>query len=402
MFRPKPLTVKELNMYVKTLVDRDEFLNNVYVKGEISNFKRHYTGHLYFTLKDGESLIKCVMFKSYTQNVLFEPKDGMAVLILGTVAVYERDGIYQIYVKGMEPDGIGALHAAYEQLKEKLESKGMFDSKYKKPIPMLPKSIGVVTSKTGAVIRDIINVTTRRLPNVNIKLYPAAVQGAGAAETIVKGIQYFNENKNVDLIIIARGGGSLEDLWPFNEEITANAIFESELPIISAVGHETDFTIADFVADLRAPTPSAAGELAVPDRNEVIWKLQNINRRLSLALTKKLEGMNHRFQKVMNSKYMKNPLDTLSEKRILVDNLIKKLENYMTLEVKNKKINLVKQVTALETLSPLKTLIRGYAIVENEEGKMIKSAKQLKLDDEIKITLNDGKIKAKVIQENTL
>ena len=267
---------------------------------------------------------------------------------------------------------------------------------------MLPKSIGVVTSKTGAVIRDIINVTTRRLPNVNIKLYPAAVQGAGAAETIVKGIQYFNENKNVDLIIIARGGGSLEDLWPFNEEITANAIFESELPIISAVGHETDFTIADFVADLRAPTPSAAGELAVPDRNEVIWKLQNINRRLSLALTKKLEGMNHRFQKVMNSKYMKNPLDTLSEKRILVDNLIKKLENYMTLEVKNKKINLVKQVTALETLSPLKTLIRGYAIVENEEGKMIKSAKQLKLNDEIKITLNDGKIKAKVIQENTL
>lgn len=397
MFRPKPLTVKELNMYVKTLVDRDEFLNNVYVKGEISNFKRHYTGHLYFTLKDGESLIKCVMFKSYTQNVLFEPKDGMAVLILGTVAVYERDGIYQIYVKGMEPDGIGALHAAYEQLKEKLESKGMFDAKYKKPIPMLPKSIGVVTSKTGAVIRDIINVTTRRLPNVNIKLYPAAVQGAGAAETIVKGIQYFNENRNVDLIIIARGGGSLEDLWPFNEEITANAIFESELPIISAVGHETDFTIADFVADLRAPTPSAAGELAVPDRNEVIWKLQNINRRLSLALTKKLEGMNHRFQKVMNSKYMKNPLDTLSEKQILVDNLIKNLENYMTLEVKNKKINLVKQVTALETLSPLKTLIRGYAIVENEEGKMIKSAKQLKFDDEIKITLNDGKIKAKVI-----
>lgn len=205
MFRPDPLSVKELNMYIKTLVDRDEFLNNVYVRGEISNFKKHYTGHLYFTLKDGDSLIKCVMFKSYTQNVLFEPKDGMAVLILGTVAVYERDGIYQIYVKGMEPDGVGALHAAYEQLKQKLEQKGMFDEKYKKSIPILPKSIGVVTSKTGAVIRDIINVTTRRLPNVNIKLYPAAVQGVGAAETIVNGIKYFNEEKNVDLIIIARG-----------------------------------------------------------------------------------------------------------------------------------------------------------------------------------------------------
>lgn len=397
MFRPEPMTVKELNMYVKTLVDRDEFLNNVYVKGEISNFKRHYTGHLYFTLKDGESLIKCVMFKSYTQNVLFEPKDGMAVLILGTVAVYERDGVYQIYVKGMEPDGVGALHAAYEQLKEKLEAKGMFDEKYKKEIPMLPKSIGVVTSKTGAVIRDIINVTTRRLPNVNIKLYPAAVQGVGAAETIVKGIKYFNENKNVDLIIIARGGGSLEDLWPFNEEITANAIFESELPIISAVGHETDFTIADFVADLRAPTPSAAGELAVPDRNEIIWKLQNINRRLSLSLTKKVEGMNNRYQKVMSSRVMKDPYNTLNERRLVIDNIIKNIEKCLTLEIKNKKISLVKNITALDTLSPLKTLLRGYTILEDNEGKVIKSVKQLKTDDEVRITLNDGTANARII-----
>ena len=397
MFRPEPLSVKELNMYIKTLVDRDEFLNNVYVKGEISNFKKHYTGHLYFTLKDGESLIKCVMFKSYTQNLLFEPKDGMAVLILGTVAVYERDGVYQIYVKGMEPDGVGALHAAYEQLKEKLEAKGMFDEKYKKPIPILPKSVGVVTSKTGAVIRDIINVTTRRLPNVNIKLFPAAVQGVGAAETIVKGIKYFNEARNVDLIIIARGGGSLEDLWPFNEEITANAIFESELPIISAVGHETDFTISDFVADLRAPTPSAAGELAVPDRNEVIWKLQNINRRLSLSLTKKVEGMHNRYQKIMSSKVMKNPLDQLNERRLMVDNIIKNLEKNITLELKNKKLNLIRNVTALEALSPLKTLIRGYSIIEDSNGVVIKSVKQLKSDDEVNITLNDGKARAIII-----
>ena len=397
MHRPEPLSVKELNLYIKTLVDRDEFLNNVYVRGEISNFKRHYTGHLYFTLKDGESLIKCVMFKSYTQNVIFEPKDGMAVLILGAVAVYERDGVYQIYVKGMEPDGVGALHAAYEQLKEKLQAKGMFDEKYKKRIPMLPSSIGVITSKTGAVIRDIINVTTRRLPNVNIKLYPAAVQGIGAAETIVKGIKYFNDNKNVDLIIIARGGGSLEDLWPFNEEITANAIFESELPIISAVGHETDFTIADFVADLRAPTPSAAGELAVPDRNEIIWKLQNINRRLSLALTKKVEGMNNRYQKVMNSRVMKNPIDGLNQRRLLLDNIIKNLEKNMDITFKDQKIKLVKYVTALETLSPLKTLIRGYSILEDQEGNVIKSVKQLKSEDKIKITLNDGNVNARII-----
>lgn len=396
MLRPEPLSVRELNMYVKTLVDRDEFLNNVYVRGEISNFKRHYTGHLYFTLKDKDALVKCVMFKSYTSNLMFEPQDGMSVLILGTVAVYERDGIYQIYAKGMEPDGVGALHAAYEQLKEKLEAKGMFDEAHKKPIPQLPKSIGVVTSKTGAVIRDIINVTTRRLPNVNIKLYPAAVQGVGAAETIVKGIKYFNENQNVDLIIIARGGGSLEDLWPFNEEITANAIYESKLPIISAVGHETDFTIADFVADLRAPTPSAAGELAVPDRNEVIWKLQNINRRLSLSLTKKVEGMKNRYQKVMNSRAMKNPFDTLNDKKLFIDNLIKNMQKSMELNLKNKKIELVKHVTALDALSPLKTLARGYSILEDEEGKVIKSVKQLSKDQEINIILGDGKSKAKI------
>ena len=275
-FRPTPLSVRELNLYVKDLVDRDDFLNNVYVKGEISNFKRHYTGHLYFTLKDKDSLIKCVMFKSYTSNIKFEPQDGMQVVILGQVAVYERDGVYQIYVKGMEQEGLGALYEAYEKLKAKLEAQGLFDESHKKEIPLLPKAIGVVTSKTGAVIKDIINVTTRRFPNVVIKLYPSAVQGVGAAETIVEGIKYFNKAKNVDTIIIARGGGSLEDLWPFNEEITAHAIYESEIPIISAVGHETDFTIADFVADLRAPTPSAAGELAVPDLEELKWKIQNI------------------------------------------------------------------------------------------------------------------------------
>lgn len=396
-FRPTPLSVKQLNLYIKDLIDRDDFLNNVYVKGEISNFKKHYTGHLYFTLKDGDALIKCVCFKSYTGNIKFDPQDGMQVLVFGQVAVYERDGVYQIYVKGMEQDGVGALYEAYEKLKNKLEEKGWFDEEIKKPIPFLPKAIGVVTSKTGSVIKDIINVTTRRYPNVNIKLYPAAVQGAGAYETICEGIRYFNEAKNVDTIIIARGGGSLEDLWPFNEEETAKAIYESEIPIISAVGHETDFTIADFVADLRAPTPSAAGELAVPDLEEVMWKLHNINRRLSLSLTKKVESMKARYQKAMQSKCMKDPLSMLNERKLKQDYLVKQLENSIKLEIKNKKLLLVKNAATLDSLSPLKTLIRGYSLVENAQGKIIKSTKELSKNEEIKITFSDGNLEAKVL-----
>lgn len=395
--RPTPLTVSQLNNYIKTLVDRDEFLNNVYIKGEISNFKRHYTGHLYFTLKDGDSLIKCVMFKTYTSYLKFEPEDGMSVLILGTVAVYERDGVYQIYAKGMEVDGLGALHVAYEKLKQKLEAQGMFDEKNKKKIPMLPKAIGVVTSKTGSVVKDIINVTTRRFPNVNIKIYPAAVQGAGAAETIVKGIEYFNFAKNVDTIIIARGGGSLEDLWPFNEEITANAIFNSEIPIISAVGHETDFTIADFVADLRAPTPSAAGELAVPDINEVTWKIANIKRSLSTLLNKKTENMRQEYAKLINSVVFKNPTGDIKRRILNVEGYSRRLESAIKLKNQNAKIALTKVISKLDGISPLKTLSRGYSIVEDVNGKVVKSVNDVKAEDEIKLILNDGTISAKVI-----
>lgn len=395
--RPTPLTVSQLNNYIKTLVDRDEFLNNVYIKGEISNFKRHYTGHLYFTLKDGDSLIKCVMFKTYTSYLKFEPEDGMSVLVLGTVAVYERDGVYQIYVKGMEVDGLGALHVAYEQLKQKLEAQGMFDEKNKKKIPMLPRAIGVVTSKTGSVIKDIINVTTRRFPNVNIKIYPAAVQGVGAAETIVKGIEYFNFAKNVDTIIIARGGGSLEDLWPFNEEITANAIFNSKIPIISAVGHETDFTIADFVADLRAPTPSAAGELAVPDINEVTWKITNIKRNLSTLLNKKTENMRKEYEKLMNSAVFKNPTGEIERRILNVEGYSRRLESSIKIKNQNTKINLTKVISKLDGISPLKTLSRGYSIIENSDGKVIKSINDVKEKDEIKLILSDGTIDAQVI-----
>ena len=396
MERPEPITVTALNKYIKNIVDNDEFLGMVYIRGEISNFKNHYTGHLYFTLKDETSLIKCVMFKTYTSNLNFTPKDGMSVVILGSVSVFERDGIYQIYVKGMEMDGVGALYAEYEKLKSKLAEEGLFDENKKKRIPMLPKSIGVITSKTGAVIRDIINVTTRRFPNVNIKLYPASVQGKGAAETIVKGLKYFNQARNVDVIIVARGGGSLEDLWPFNEEITARAIYESNIPVISAVGHETDFTIADFVADLRAPTPSAAGELAVPELNELIWKLGNIRKKMCLLLTQKLELMKNKYYSLMNSKVLKNPYDVLQQKTLTVEKFESELISNITIKIKDDKLKLIKIASSLDALSPLKTLARGYSIIEDENKNVITSVKEIKKDDIVSIVLADGSKEAVV------
>lgn len=396
MERPEPITVTALNKYIKNIVDNDEFLGMVYIRGEISNFKNHYTGHLYFTLKDETSLIKCVMFKTYTSNLNFTPKDGMSVVILGSVSVFERDGVYQIYVKGMEMDGVGALYAEYERLKSKLTGEGLFDENKKKKIPMLPKSIGVITSKTGAVIRDIINVTTRRFPNVNIKLYPASVQGKGAAETIVNGLKYFNQARNVDVIIVARGGGSLEDLWPFNEEITARAIYESNIPVISAVGHETDFTIADFVADLRAPTPSAAGELAVPELNELIWKLGNIRKKMCLLLTQKLELMKNKYYSLMNSKVLKNPYDVLQQKTLTVEKFESELISNITIKIKDDKLKLIKIASSLDALSPLKTLARGYSIIEDENKNVITSVKEIKKDDIVSIVLADGSKEAVV------
>ena len=391
-----PITVTDLNKYIKEKIDKDEMLNNVLVKGEISNYKHHYTGHLYFTLKDENSLIKCIMFKSFASNLKFEPKDGMKVTIFGTVSVFERDGIYQIYCKAMQEDGLGSLYKAYEELKAKLEKEGLFDQSHKKKIPLMPKCIGVLTSNTGAVIRDIINVSTRRNPNVYIKLLPVPVQGAGAAEKIVDAIKTMNEKKLADVIILARGGGSLEDLWPFNEEIVARAIYDSELPVISAVGHETDFTIADFVADLRAPTPSAAAELAVPNISDLILKLEGYNNRYKLALKKKVEFMKLRYEKCMNSRVFKEPLQKINEKYILIDMKVKSIQNSMTAIYNKKKTEMVKHVAKLDGLSPLKTLTRGYSIVQMD-GKVISSVSQLKKDDEIDIRLTDGISRAKIL-----
>ena len=394
--KPEPISVTELNKYIKDKVAGDEFLNNVYVKGEISNFKHHYTGHMYFTLKDGTSLIKCIMFKTANATLNFTPRDGMKVLILGTVAVYERDGVYQIYCKAMKEDGIGSLYQAYEELKRKLEEQGYFNINHKKKIPFMPQTIGVLTSKTGAVIRDIINVSTRRNPNVHIKLYPVPVQGEGAGEKIADAINFMNENKLADVLIIARGGGSLEDLWPFNEEIVAHAIYNSEIPIISAVGHETDFTIADFVADLRAPTPSAAAELAVADIEEVKEKLNTYNSRAKLALKKKIEYMRLLYEKTMQSSAFTNPTQRINEYYIALDNTVKSLENAINIKMKDERSKSTEIITKLDALSPLKTLTRGYCLAE-KDGAIINSAKSLNKDDEITIKFSDGIKNAKVL-----
>ncbi len=395
-----PITVEELNQYIKNKIDGDEVLNNVYVKGEISNCKLHYTGHIYFTLKDEKSLIKCVMFKSYTPHLTFIPKDGMKVFVLGSVSVFERDGVYQIYCKAMRQDGIGSLYEAYEKLKSKLELEGLFDESHKVKIPMYPKTIGVLTSSTGSVIRDIINVSTRRNPNVHIRLLPVPVQGPGACEKIAEGIRKMNEEKLADVLIVGRGGGSLEDLWPFNEEIVARAIYDSEIPIISAVGHETDFTIADFVSDLRAPTPSAGAELAVPNIQDVIYNIDSYNNRLKVELKRKIEIMKMRYEKCMTRRVFKEPLQRLNEKYMILDSTIKGIISSTKKNLESKKTEFLKTTTKIDALSPLKTLTRGYCITQ-KNSKIISKTNDLMVGDYINIKYIDGDADAKILKVNS-
>lgn len=391
-----PITVEELNKYIKQKVDGDEFLNNVYVKGEISNFKLHYTGHMYFTLKDDKSLVKCIMFRSYAPHLSFSPKDGMKVMVFGSVSVYERDGVYQIYCKAMKQDGVGTLFEAYEKLKAQLKEEGLFDELHKKTIPKYPKTIGVLTASTGAVIRDIINVSTRRNPNVHIRLLPVAVQGKKSAGQIVEGIELMNDKHLADVIILGRGGGSLEDLWPFNEEVVARAIYKSEIPIISAVGHETDYTISDFVADLRAPTPSAAAELAVPNIADVINTLDSYENRYKIALNKKVVLMKLNYEKCMQRRAFSNPLQRINEHLVTLDMLTKQNISNINKILVNKKVEFTKNTTKLDTLSPLKTLNRGYSITE-KDGKIVKKADELNSGDTITIRFIDNLKKAKII-----
>lgn len=386
----KVYSVGQVNRYIKSVLENDRLLKVLMIKGEISNFKAHYSGHLYFTLKDEQSSIKCVMFKPYAIKLKFNPKDGDSVIISCSVGVFERDGAYQLYVNDMQPDGIGQLYLAYEQLKEKLEKEGLFDSKYKKRIPYMPSCIGVLTSKTGSVIRDIINVSTRRFPKVKIKIIPVAVQGEGASKTIADGIKKFNELKNVDVIIVARGGGSIEDLWPFNEEIVARSVFESDIPIISAVGHETDFTICDFVADLRAPTPSAAAEIAIPNYSDIIFKLDNIRDKLKKALSMMIVIKRKKLEFLENSRGFRKPIDMINQYRMILDSYIKNLQKDIKMKFQSSIAKYEKTVMQLDSISPLKTLSRGYSIIQDEKGNTIKTIKTLKKGDVIGIVLKDG------------
>ena len=389
----KIYTVSQINKYIKLIFDKDEFLNNISISGEITNFKAHYTGHFYFTLKDDTSTIKCVMFKSFASLVKFKPQDGMKVTINGQVSVFERDGTYQIYCKTMTPDGLGDLYLAYEQLKKKLQLEGLFNPEHKKQIPFLPKRVGVITSRTGAVIRDIINVSTRRYDKVDLLVYPAAVQGVNVSSTVIKGLEAFNKLNNVDVIIIARGGGSSEDLFGFNDEALARKIFESNIPVISAVGHETDFTICDFVSDLRAPTPSAAAELVYPQYVDIVNKILLNKKRNLNAIKNYIERRRQYVERLKASKLEKVPLDKINKYRMLIDSNIKDGYNILKLRVEKYKSKTIQCITKLDALSPLKTLTRGYSVVENEERKVVKSIKDVSKDDRLNIILNDGKIK---------
>ncbi len=383
---PRVGTVSQINNYVKKILDNNKILNNVWVKGEISNFKHHYSGHIYLTLKDEGGVLKGVMFRSAAQGLTFTPSDGMKVMARGRVSVYEAGGAYQLYIEEMIPDGVGELYVAYEKLKKQLAEEGLFDESRKKPIPKFPSAVGVVTAATGAAVRDIINVITRRCPMTKIIVYPAQVQGAGAAQSVVRAIEYFNNENNVDTIIAGRGGGSIEDLWAFNEEITARAIFASKIPVISAVGHETDFTIADFVADLRAPTPSAAAEVAVPSSAEISNMLQNQKARLSEAVLKQTERRRLRLAAIK----LKSPSERIQENSQRLDHITKRMEQGFKLKIESKKRVLGNVTAKIDAMSPLKVLSRGYAIPVENDGTVIRSAAQMESGREFTLKMTDG------------
>jgi exodeoxyribonuclease VII large subunit len=396
----KIFCVSEINKYINRLILKDFALSNISIKGEISNLTYHYSGHLYFTIKDEKSKIKAVMFRNEAQFLNFSLENGMKVILKGRIGVYERDGVYQIYVNEIDLDGIGSLYIAFEKLKKKLENEGLFDNSYKKNIPFLPKNICVITSKTGAVIEDIINVTKRRFENVNILLLPVTVQGRNAKTTIVSAIECANKYNLGDVIILARGGGSLEELWAFNEEIVARSIFDSTIPVISAVGHETDFTISDFVADVRAPTPSAAAEIVVPVKDVLVKSLIRMDLSLKNSLKRilaikrlKLErlqkyGLDKYSKNIINNEKMK--LDGLNSRYIIC---IKNIFN-------NKKMNYLNLFGKFEVLSPYKIMKKGYSIIEKEKSKIvIKDEDQVKENENIIINLSKGKLYCKVLKK---
>ncbi len=392
----KIFSVSDLNNRIKAILDSDSTLRNVCVKGELSNYKVYPSGHHYFTLKDSESSIRCVMFKGSALKLRFRPESGMGVILIGKVSVYPRDGAYQLYCEEMRPDGVGDLYVAYEQLKAKLAAEGLFDKAHKKPIPRFPATIAVITSGAGAAVRDIIRVAGKRWPMAKIIVMPVRVQGTEAPAEIRGAIAYANRYKVAELIITGRGGGSIEDLWAFNDERVARAIYDSEIPVISAVGHEPDVTIADFVADLRAATPSNGAELAVPDADELRQYLDSVDIRSRQALKKKLEIYRRSLRELASRPVMKSPTGYIELKRIEAERLSERLTAVQERRLAHLRRNYVAYAASLDALSPLKVLARGYAVPSGEDGKVLRSTENVQIGDKIDLTLADGKIQCRV------
>lgn len=385
------LSVSQLNRYIKMNFDADENLANIFISGEISNFTNHYrTGHLYFTLKDDSAAVRAVMFNSSAKRLKFMPEDGMKVIARGRVSVYEASGQYQLYVDDMQPDGVGALNLAYEQLKEKLQKEGLFSEHHKKPLPPYPEKVGVITSPTGAAVRDIINVLGRRFPYAEIVFCPVLVQGEGAHLQLTDAVNLFNSERAADVIIIGRGGGSIEDLWEFNDEGLARAVYNSDIPVISAVGHETDFTICDFVADMRAPTPSAAAELAVPDANELQYALSALKNRMFLNVSSRIADRRSRLEYLTSKGALKSPDEMLSNRSQRLDTAFSKMLSSYENRIGGKKVEFISAATALSKLDPMSVLMRGFAFVSDKNGKNVYSSQALAKGDKINVRFHDG------------
>lgn len=389
---PLVLSVSQLNRYVKSRMDADENLFNVFLVGEISNFTDHYkTGHFYFSLKDEEAQIKAVMFRQNALKVKFRPENGLRVIVRGRVSLYEAAGSYQVFVDDMQPDGVGALNLAFEQLKERLEREGLFDAAHKKPLPRFPERIGVITSETGAAVQDILNILGRRFPYAQVVLAPVLVQGEGAPAQLIDALQSFNAFKNVDVIILGRGGGSAEDLWAFNDERLAYAVYRSQIPVISAVGHETDFTICDFVADFRAPTPSTAAELAVPDQMQLRAEIHTLLSRMQRTVTNNLREQRLRLEQSTQKSVLKNPNVYFDTKRMQLISVSTQFDALEKAILHRARIRLQENAAKLQALSPLSVLARGYSVTTLADGTVVHSANQLSENTEITVQLADGK-----------
>ena len=385
-------TVTEINNYIKSLLDGEPALRNVQIVGEISNFKRYPSGHCYFTLKDSGAVLKCVMFRGKAMSMRFEPQNGDTVLAIGRIAVYERDGVYQLYTDMLLQQGVGDLMIAYEKLKAKLEAEGLFAEERKQPLPVNPKTVGIITSPAGAAVRDVITVSRRRNRGIKLLLFPVKVQGEGSAREIARAINFFNRHNLADVLIVGRGGGSIEELWAFNEEETVRAVAASAIPIISAVGHETDFTLCDFAADKRAATPSQAAELAVADAEGFILQIENLERRCRHLMTARLEQEEYRLDRLSNSWALKDPERIFAEGSLRTDAAYTKLVNKMDGLLKESIHSFELQAARLDNLSPLSVLARGYSVTQKDNYKVVTSIEQVRWGDELVTTVGDGKI----------